>query len=177
MNIDTYAGISVAHYVAMRKLDNSEIEKIVKQVEQSGEYLFERASRVMSRVSFVDEIRYSIQLDLTDPIECIERGALETYLLCSCLDTLASKDNYVEMKNWLEAKDLTILGIKGRNELLDKEEANQVVLTKGIFPSILSKVLEIYNKHYGINKNIINLITELPNNFKEELANGNPPVK
>lgn len=170
MNIDTYAGISVARYVAMRNLDNSEIERIVKQVEQSGGHLFEHASRVMSRVSFVDEIRYSIQLDLTDTIECIERNALETYLLCSCLDTLASKDNYVEMKNWLEAKDPSIYGLTERSELINQAGVEQTVLTNDVFSSILPEVLKIYSKHYGINQNIINVITELPINIKEELA-------
>ncbi|MCZ2120655.1 MAG: hypothetical protein LC108_00145 [Anaerolineales bacterium] len=166
MNIETYAGISVARYVAMRNLDTSEIDKIVKQVEKNGGNLFERASRVMSRVGFVDKIRYSVPLDLTDHNECIERNALETYLLCTCLDTLASKDDYVEIQNWLKAKkikpnvDKPIHGFIERNQVIDEIEAGKSLFTKNIFLSTLLKVLEIYNEHYGVNRNIANLIKD-----------------
>jgi hypothetical protein len=170
MNVDTYAGLSVARYVAMRNLDTSETERIIKQVEQKEERLFERASRVMSRVSFVDEIRYTIQLDLTDQIECMERNALETYLLCSCLDTLASKDDYVDTQSWLKARDLSICGISEREKLINQAGAGQQALTNGVFSSVLSESLKIYNKHYGVNKSIKNVIDELPINVREELA-------
>lgn len=176
MNIETYAGISVARYVAMRNLDTSEIDKIVKQVEKNGGNLFERASRVMSRVGFVDKIRYSVPLDLTDHNECIERNALETYLLCTCLDTLASKDDYVEIQNWLKAKkikpnvDKPIHGFIERNQVIDEIEAGKSLFTKNIFLSTLLKVLEIYNEHYGVNRNIANLIKDLPITAKEKLA-------
>jgi len=176
MNINAYAGISVARYVAMQNLDTTEIEKIkqseIERIEKKEGSLFKRASRVMSRVSFVDEIRYDISLDLTDTFECIERNALETYLLCTCLDSLAGKDDYMDLQNWLKAKDTstTILGIPERKNLMTKEESKQQVLTSKIFSSVLSKSIELYNKHYGINQNIINTITNLPVYIKKELV-------
>jgi len=166
MNIDTYAGLSIARYVAMRNLDTSEIERIKKE-EPS---LFERASRVMSRVSLIDEIRYDVQLDLTDVIECQERNALETYLLCTCLDTLSGKDDYVDIQNWLKTRDESILGISDREKQITLEEENQQVFTNKIYSSVLSESLITYNKHYGINQNIKNIIYELPIDIKEELA-------
>lgn len=167
IDINTFGGLSVAHNVAMRPLSDSEITAI----KQKDPHLLERVSKVMNRISFVDELRYSVHIDLTNPTECNHRNALETYLLCTCFDTLSGKDNYVELQSWLKAHKLTVLGISDRDAILQGEKNLGTILSSESFSSTISKILESYNRHYGVNQNINLLVTSLPTDIKTQFAN------
>ncbi len=162
----TFGALSVAHYVAMRKPLNSELEAI----EQKDRNTLGRVCQVMSRVSFVDELRYSVQLDLSDLIQCMDRNALETYLLCTCFDTLAGKDNYHDLQSWLRASRTSILGISERQDFLEGIASKKEILAPTSFSSALSSILNIYNKYYGINQNVRQLVVTLPDEVKNGLA-------
>jgi len=167
IDINTFGGLSVAHNVAMRSLSDSEIEAI-KQKDPS---LLERVSKVMSRINFTDELRYSVNIDLTDAMECNHRNALETYLLCTCFDTLSGKDDYVELQSWLKAHKSTILGISDRAAILQSEKNNGTIVSAESFSSIIAEVLKIYNQQYGVNQNINLLVTSLPSDIKTQFVN------
>ncbi len=158
----TFGGLSVAHYVAMKELSADEI----KAIQQKDRELLERVSLVMSRVSFVDELRYSVSLDLGDLIQCIRRDALEIYLLCTCLDTLAGRANYFDVQTWLRTEHSNALGIAEKRELLKTFESED----RTSFMAILSKALDIYNKYYGVNQNVRAVIQSLPAEMKTRLA-------
>ena len=97
----TFGGLSVAHYVGFHELGDEEL----LAVENKDTGLLDRACKVMSRVIFVDQLRYSSQLeDLMDLLQGMDRSALETYLLCTCLDTLAGRDDYLDLQQWLNTK-------------------------------------------------------------------------
>ena len=81
MNWTTFASSSVAHRVAFRELTSEELSAI----ESKNVDMLDRVNKAMSRVIFIDELRYSTQLDLTDLLQCHDRSTLETYLLCTCL--------------------------------------------------------------------------------------------
>lgn len=167
MDATTFGGLSVAYYVAFRTLKAEEIEAI----KQKGHDVLGRASMVMARVSFVDELRYSVPLHLTDLVQCLRRDDLETYLLCTCLDTLAGKDNYFDLQNWLKTKrNHAALGISEKHELLKEAESKKYIFSLALFESVLSSILEIYNNSYGVNRSIKQLVLSLPNSIKEELA-------
>jgi hypothetical protein len=166
MNVTTFGALSVAHYVALRELGDSEIEAI----RQNDSNTLARVSKVMSRISFVDELRYSVQLDLTDMFQCMNRNALETYLLCTCFDTLSGKDNYLDLQGWLRAGRVSSLGISERQALLQVAESKMQTLLGTSFSEALSNILDINNKHYGINQNIKQLIQALPEETKNDIA-------
>ncbi len=152
----------------MRSLSDAEIESI----KRLDPVLLGRVSIVMSRIDFIDELRYSVNIDLTNIIECNHRNALETYLLCTCFDTLSGKDNYEDLQSWLKTKKSSIYGVSERNTIL-----NSNTLSIKSFSSLIDKILEIYNSHYGVNKNINLLITSLPNNIKATFVNEFTVVK
>src|SRR5690242_20620058 len=91
----TAAGISAAYRVGLRSLTPEEVEHI-KSLDRQ---LLERTTRALSRVRFADQLRYTIAqstttTDIRDALQGFDRDALEVYLLCTCLDTLAGKDNF-----------------------------------------------------------------------------------
>jgi hypothetical protein len=164
----TYAGLSVAHYVAYRNLTDDEYAS-VKGINPS---VLAKASGVMSRLSFVDELRYIYKFDESDLIQCIHLDALEVYLLCTCLDTLAGKENYYDVQNWLKARKTkpAIHGSIEKNDHLTKVESLGERFSAALFQSVTSEILNIYNKNYGINQNIRQLILDLPESLKRFFA-------
>ena len=162
MDPTTFGGLSVAHYIALRELSEEEL----MAVESKDAGLLDRASNVMSRVTFIDELRYSTPLDLTDVIQCMDRSALETYLLCTCLDTLAGRDDYLDLQKWLTTKQNDVPGIPEKQLLLQQSEPEKQFLTSTLFSFVLSKILDIYNSNFGVNQNVIQLIQGLPNDIK-----------
>jgi hypothetical protein len=124
----------------------------------------------MSRVSFIDELRYSVQSDLTDLLQCMQRDALETYLLCTCFDTLSGKANYFDLQTWLKTNKTAGLGILERQRLIQEFELTGCSFSGSSFSAALSKILEIYNKYYGVNQNIRQLVQSLPEEIKSGLA-------
>jgi hypothetical protein len=163
----TYGGLSVAHYVAFRPLSREEQEAIKRK----EPHILSRASIATSRVSFIDEIRYSVQLDTTDSLQCMRIDDLELYLLCTCLDTLAGKDNYFDLQNWLKVRRRTgVHGVREKFRILQTAEEEKKYLSQESFQDTLEQILRIYNKNYGINKNIAQLVLSLPDAIKTEFA-------
>ena len=166
MNWTTFASSSVAHRVAFRELTSEELSAI----ESKNVDMLDRVNKAMSRVIFIDELRYSTQLDLTDLLQCHDRSTLETYLLCTCLDTLAGKDDYLNLQNWLIVTNDKVSGIPERNSLLHQSELERNDALPLLFSSILPKMLKIYNSNFGVNQNLIQLIQGLPNDIKSKWA-------
>jgi len=73
----TFGAISVAHSVSMRPVTPAQIETIRAMSPRS----LEPITATMSRVSFVDELRYSTPLDRLDLVKCMHRDALESHWL------------------------------------------------------------------------------------------------
>ncbi len=162
----TFGGLSVAHYVGLRELSDEELTT----VESKDIGLLERAAKVMSRVLFIDELRYSTHLDLTDVIQCMDRSALETYLLCTCLNTLAGRDDYRNLERWLKTEKNDVPGIPKRKLLFHQSELEKQSLGSASFSFILTKILGIYNSNFGVNQNIKQLIQGPPNDIKSDWA-------
>lgn len=162
----TFGGLSVAHYIGLRELSDKEL----MAVESKDVGLLDRAVKVMSRVIFIDQLRYSTQLDLTDFIQCMDRSALETYLLCTCLDTLAGRDDYRDLEKWLKTEKNGVPGIPERKLLLHQSKLEGQILSPASFSSTLSKILDVYSRKFGVNQNIRQLIQGLPNDIKSNWA-------
>ena len=131
MDTTTYGGLSVARYVAFRNLSEQEIQN----VKSNPAHLLDKASSTMSRISFVDELRYIYRFDETDVWQCMNINDLELYLLCTCLDTLAGKENYYDLNNWLQIKRLKagIHGLDTKDRYLQWVECSNSKFSKKLW--------------------------------------------
>lgn len=165
----TYGGLSVAVYVAYRRPTDDEFNTI----KNMPPALHKRARSAMSRLNFVDDLRYSYQFDETDYMQCINIADLETYLLCTCLDTLSGRDNYYDLQSWLKAKKIKeeMLGSDTKQRILENYDSRGELFSISVFRDALTKILDAYNRNYGVNQNIRQLILSLPNPVKSAIAN------
>lgn len=167
----TFGGISVAHTIAIRALSADEVQRI----SQNHKELLDRSVRVMSRIHFTNHLRFSLPLnfmtiDIDDAIQGYDRDDLEIYLLCTCLDTLAGQDNYLDFPSWTQTSRLDFAGIRERENFLEAFYSSKKTFDQEIYGSVIKKLLELYQTNYGITKNIRNLISNLPLFTRQELA-------
>jgi hypothetical protein len=168
MDMTTYGGLSVAQYVAFRSITEDEISL----VKHKPPYLLGRVSNTMSRLSFVDDLRYFYRFDELDKWQCMKINELEVYLLCTCLDTLAGKNNYYDLGNWLRARSSKsgIHGFNTRERYLEMVEGSGDQFSVSLFQNALQKIIEIYTVNYGINQNIRQLLLNLPEGIKKTIT-------
>lgn len=169
LDVTTFAGLSTAYYVALREITEDEHTRI-KNVDKA---ILSKLSKVMSRVRFVDNLRYVIQLDTLGPIDGIDRDGLETYLLCTCLDTLAGKNDYYDLQTWLNtssSKNANILGLSEKSQIFQTETTSVSDFSEMVFQKIVGNILQIYNSHYGVNSNIKKMLLGLPDYLKSEIS-------
>lgn len=157
-----FGAISVAHSVLMGPVTPTQVETIRAMSPNA----LESVSAVMSRVRFVEELRYSTPLDRLDLVQCMHRDALETYLLCTCLDTLAGANDYLDLQSWLGTQRRDVLGFAERRTLLDAVQAPLATA----FAKVLPEILAVYNRHYGINQKVRELLESLPSGFIDGFA-------
>ena len=172
MDSATYGGISVAQLVAFRMLDKEESEKIGHR----DKSFLDRLVRVISRINFTDHLRFKMPLslvttDIDDALEGFHRDDLELYLLCTCLDTLAGKDNYIDFPGWSRTSKEIFAGVKEREDFLEELFSSLKTFNRDIYLSVVEKIIGIYSKYYGVTKNIHNLVQSLPEYFKLEIVN------
>jgi len=171
MDSATYGGISVARFVAFRMLSTEEIQEIGHR----DKHFLDRLVRVMSRVHFTDHLRFKFPLslvttDINDALEGLHRDDLELYLLCTCLDTLAGKDNFIDFPGWTRTSKEIYSGVKEREAYLNELFNSVKTFNRDIYGSILEKLLGLYREYYGINKNIHDLVQGLPDYVQLEIA-------
>jgi hypothetical protein len=168
----THGGLSVALTVAVRTLSADD----VKNIAQADREILDRSLRVMSRIHFANHLRFGLPLspittDLEDAVYGYDRNDLEVYLLCTCLDTLAGHDNYLDFGGWARTSKLAYPGIREREDFLATLYDSPKALDHEVYNSILEKLLELYQKNYGITRNIRNLIGNLPLFIRQEIVN------
>ncbi|MBK9925293.1 MAG: hypothetical protein IPP66_08360 [Anaerolineales bacterium] len=172
MDSATYEGISVAHLVAFRILSVEEI----RDIGHRDQAFFDRLVRVVSRVHFTDYLRFKapsslVTTDIDDALEGFHRNDLELYLLCTCLDTLAGKDNFIDFPGWARTSKGVYSGVKERDSFLNELFDSLKTFNKDIYLSIIEGLIGIYSKYYGVIKNIHNLVQSLPEYLKLEIVN------
>jgi len=169
MDSITATAIGIAQHVALRSI-NPEENANLKRLDQQ---MIKRSLRAIERIRFADQLRYTIPqsivaADIRDTLQGINRDALEVYLLCTCLDTLAGKENYIDLPSWLRTNKTTYEGIEQRNNVL--AAAFSVPLNRDQCHPLLKKVLCIYHQHYGVIKGIKDMVRSLPLYTKEEIC-------
>lgn len=167
----TAGGLAVAQRVALRSLTPEEIQ----QVRSLDRELLERARRTLSRVRFTDQLRYTIAqststTDIRDALQGFDRDALEIYLLCTCLDTLAGKDDFIDLPSWLRSNNRAYHGIVQRDADLDVSFAQP--FERARYLPLIERLLNLYHQHYGVTKGIKDMVLALPGYIKDELSQG-----
>lgn len=166
-----HGGISVVQEVAFRILGRDEL----REIRQKDKNLLDRSVKVISRVRFADQLRFMMPLaliptDIADTLDGFDRDALEVYLLCTCLDTLAGRDNYVDFPDWLKTSKEVHSGVTEKEAYLREQFNSQKVFSKKLYKSILERLINIYLDNYGVRRNIHTLIRNLPEKIKQELS-------
>ncbi|HCB01905.1 MAG TPA: hypothetical protein DEP19_05930 [Anaerolineae bacterium] len=172
MDNATYGGISVARLVAFRMLDKEEIQEIGHR----DKVFLDRLVRVISRVSFTDYLRFKMPLslvttDIDDALEGFHRDDLELYLLCTCLDTLAGKDNYIDFSGWTRTSKEIYSGVKERENFLDELYNSSHTFNRDVYSTLIEGLIGVYSKYFGVIKNIHNLVRSLPEYVQIEIVN------
>lgn len=168
--IDGISALNIgnAEYSAFRKLRTSEYEF----ARTAPAELSPQSTKAMIRLGFTNRLRYSYDLDITDVLEERDRSSLEVYLLCTCLDTLAGKEDFCDLQTWLrvsnKARNHQIQGLNEKYELLN--ELNGTAFSVSTFRETVDNLLTLYNESYGVNRNLLELIRSLPEKSKERLA-------
>jgi hypothetical protein len=171
MDMTTAAGISVAQRVAMRFLTKSEY----KRIKEADRDLHKRAASAMSRIQFIDQLRYGIPqnlvpVDSKDTLQGFDRDGLEVYLLCTCLDTVAGKADYIDLPSWLKTKEARYCGILTRNKILSASYEEDAPFNQSKYFGLMSALLEEYHKHYGVTRSIKDLVQALPEYIKSKFV-------
>lgn len=159
------SAISIAHQVSLRPVTPEEIAVIKNLDPDEAEVL----SAVMSRLSFVDALRYELPMDAQDLTQGMDRDGLEVYLLCTCIDSLAGDARYLDLQSWLRTKRRTASGVEARNSMVEAAVAAQPFSVDS-FNRTLAKALDLYNQHYGTNRRIVQLLHGLPESYVDRLV-------
>jgi len=162
----TAAALSIAVRVGLRPLTPNQIAAIEGIEPESAEPL----SAVISRLRFIDALRYELPMDPQNIAQAIDRDALETYLLCTCLDSLAADQPYVELQNWLRTNKRAAPGVAARDALMTTAIAASSPFSVDAFKAALTQVLDVYNQHYGTNQRVLQMIRNLPDSERNRLA-------
>jgi len=79
---------------------------------------------------------------------------------------LAGASDYLDLQSWLRTERPNVPGVSERRGLLDAVQAPLATA----FAKVLPEILAIYNRHYGVNQKIRELLDGLPSGFIDGVA-------
>jgi len=156
-----WASLGITHSpTELVGLDNEDIQK--KEISRKRQKeIKEKIGSVCFRIRFVEALQYENRF--TEKSENLQSDALQIYLLCTCLDTLAGQSSHKRFDDWLSEKDEMDLF-----KDMPKNEENQE-LAKW-YKQVTKNLFEKYLEEYGVSRNFKKLFSDLPNVLKNEIA-------